>query len=317
MASFHKKAIGIDIGGSHITSVILDINGDILMKKTLPVTSRLLEDVMDVIFSCIEGMIHEDIIGIGVGVPGNVDPSQSSTRYLPNFGWFDPVPLGKLISERTGLPVTMRNDGRCAAIAECKYGVGKNSKVFAMLTLGTGIGGALIVNGQLFDGCSFDAGDFGHHVICSGTEAFNCVCGKKGCFECHASASGLVRHYNRTLQNTSSSDLSLSTAVRPPDTAYEVIERYRSNYDPYAMIAFDKFLMDLSTGLANLVTFYNPDIIALGGGLSQVPEIFDRIQLQVDAKTLPATRGYVKVLPSKLGRRAGAMGAALLALNNL
>ena len=116
-----------------------------------------------------------------MGVPGNVDPIKGSTRYLPNFGWLEELPLraklntvlsSKIISVKFK-PVFLRNDGRCAALAEAKYGAGKFSPVFTMLTLGTGIGGALVVGGKVFDGCSFDAGDFGHHVMRSGSDAFD------------------------------------------------------------------------------------------------------------------------------------------------
>lgn len=198
------------------------------------------------------------------------------------------------------LPITMRNDGRCAAIAESLLGSGKHSAVFALLTLGTGIGGSLIIEGQLFDGASFDAGDFGHHVIRAGEDGFACVCGKRGCFEMHASAQGLVRHYAR----------SGGTARN----AQEVMQQLRAGNDA-ARNAFSNYLDDLSTGLANLISFYNPDTIAVGGGLSHAPEIFDNIHALVDAKTLPASRGFVKIVPAMLGADAGAIGAALLALH--
>ena len=222
----------------------------------------------------------------------------------------------------------MRNDGRCAAIAESKFGVGKSESVFAMLTLGTGIGGALIIDGKLFDGSTFDAGDFGHHVIRSGEDAFPCVCGKRGkqayqrasymylvyisyihyayghrpgCFETHASAQGLVRHYEKA---------ALPSKVKD---AEEVIQRLRSG-DTLAALAVAQYLDDLSSGLANLVTFYNPSLIALGGGLAQSPEIFEDLQRMVDDKTLPATRGRVRIVSSQLGPDAGAIGAACLHL---
>jgi len=194
----------------------------------------------------------------------------------------------------------MRNDGRCAAIAEVTYGAGIGSNVLAMLTLGTGIGGALVNKGHLFDGSTFDAGDFGHHVIHSGPLAFDCVCGKKGCFEYHASAEGLLRHYkklngNKTIEN-----------------AHEFMIELRSSNDIIVQQAFDNYRDDLSTGLANIVTFYNPDVIIIGGGLSQASELFDGLVDLVDKKTLPATRGMVRIIPAMLSTDAGAIGAAVI-----
>eukprot|EP00607_Mallomonas_marina_P010361 CAMPEP_0182421360 /NCGR_PEP_ID=MMETSP1167-20130531/6712_1 /TAXON_ID=2988 /ORGANISM="Mallomonas Sp, Strain CCMP3275" /LENGTH=270 /DNA_ID=CAMNT_0024598411 /DNA_START=437 /DNA_END=1249 /DNA_ORIENTATION=- len=260
---------------------------------------------------------------IGLGIPGNVDPINGCTRYLPNFQWTQSVPIGKELSNQLHLPVHMRNDGRCAAVAESRYGAGKNSNIFAMLTLGTGIGGALIINHKLYDGCSFDAGDFGHHVICSGQEAFQCVCGKKGCFEYHASANGLIRHYQRERERMREREREREENSCDPrkektdtddielDNALIILEKVRGN-ESIAISALHSYKNDLATGLANLVTFYNPDTIALGGGLAQAEEIFEGLQDLVDTRTLPATRGIVKIVPAVLGVDAGAIGAALL-----
>lgn len=304
--------IGIDIGGSHITSVVVDDTFAVLSKVTLSINARDLESVLVAIEKATYSFAKStQVKGVGVAVPGNVDPVLNHARYLPNFSWGDgSVPLGLLMTQRLQLSpdtkISMRNDGRCAAIAEAKFGAGKDSKVFAFLTLGTGIGGALIVNGKLFDGASFDAGDFGHHVIRSGPDdAFPCACGKRGCFETQASAEGLVRHFKRSLS------INKAEFESTPINAEKVIVAMR-NGNLSAKQAFNSFLDDLSTGLANLVTFYNPDTIALGGGLSQAPELFTNLQRLVDEKTLPATRGRVKIVPSAVGVDAGAVGAAIL-----
>jgi len=309
--------VGIDLGGSHVTVLVARMSQEgqyeVIQSAVQAITDRAVSKVVDVIVECTRRTIESsgipisDMTAVGIAIPGNVDPMRNETRYLPNFGWLDPVPLGQTLSERLDqLPVVMRNDGRCAAIAESKYGSGRNSKVFAMLTLGTGIGGALVIDGKLFDGSSFDAGDFGHHVIRSGEDAFQCICGKRGCFEFHASADGLVRQFNK------------QAGSKGVTTAIQVLELLRGDESPAtetAKRAFEIYLDDLSSGLANLVTFYNPDTIALGGGLAQAPEIFQGLVERVDAKTLPATRGKVKIVPAVLGVDSGAVGAALLAYN--
>lgn len=318
-------SVGIDLGGSHVSAVVMELSTGAVQSKAcrdISVEDRAsVESIIDRISECIFQVVEEASasekweiclgrnipeLSIGIGVPGNVNPASGTTRYLPNFGWHQEVPLRELIHKSllhkalpcTFKPLQMRNDGRCAALAEAEYGSGKYASVFAMLTLGTGIGGALIVNGVLFDGVSFDCGDFGHHVISSGEAAFPCICGKSGCFERHASAQGLVRHYERTSSGKASD-------------AEEVIQKMRDG-DMHAQAAFVNFMDDLSTGLANLVSFYNPSVIALGGGLSQCIEIFENIELLVNQKTLPATRGIVSIVPSMLGPDAGAIGAALL-----
>jgi glucokinase len=291
--------IGVDLGGSHVCVLVINSEGIILRRITSSLENRDVSSVIDTIVNCCitVGIDTSKCQGLGIAVPGNVDPIKGTTRYLPNFGWLSEVPIKNLLTDKLGIMnIHMRNDGRCAAIAESVLGAGKNSQVFAMLTLGTGIGGALIINGRLIDGCSFDAGDFGHHVIAT-REPMACVCGKVGCFETHASAQGLVRHFNRLGGNATNAE--------------DILKLYRAA-DSIAINAFDEFMEDLSTGLANLVTFYNPDVIAIGGGLSRAPEIYKGLQLAVDKKTLPASRGKVSILGASLGNDAGAIGAALL-----
>jgi len=335
-----RCGIGLDIGGTHISAVALDQRckeaSDVLCSSERAVTDRDVETVVGLIVEClieVHGKLAEaygdefEISGIGFGVPGNVDPTLGTTRYLPNFQWLETVPLKDLVLKKlfssgslfghcdaSRVRVEMRNDGRCAAIAEFVFGYGKDCdgiSVFSMLTLGTGIGGAVIINGKLFDGASFDAGDFGHHVIRSGEGAMPCVCGKAGCFETHASAQGLVRLYNRLP--------GAEKCCTGPDgrghDALGVLKKLRAG-DAVAALAFETYADDLSSGLANLVTFYNPNVIVLGGGFGQAEELYvgDEIQRRVDAKSLTATRGKVKVVRAVLGGGAGALGAALLAL---
>eukprot|EP01035_Chromulina_nebulosa_P033306 gene33306-44586_t len=302
--------MGIDLGGSHITVIIVDEEGNVIDKMFSVIIDRSIQSVLSLLAEVCKKMLlkHTKIVAAGIAIPGNVDPTLGCTRYLPNFGWLDPVPVKSILQEQanTSISFSLRNDGRCAALAEYNFGVGKGSKVFSMLTLGTGIGGALIKDGILFDGVSFDAGDFGHHVICSGSDAFSCVCGKSGCFECHASASGLVRHYQRIVQASGCNDNGVSESDGKGNAvvnAEQVVALVRQQ-DMDAVTAFARFKDDLSTGLANLVTFYNPDVIALGGGLSQAPEVFNGLEAAVDAKTLPATRGKVRVLPAMLSVEA-------------
>ena len=334
-----ELAIGVDLGGTHVLAALVDPYGNVHARKRLSLAA---DDrgshsaISSAVSECIVDMWRHahshfaeclPLRGVGIAVPGNVDPKRGLARYLPNFGWRAPVDLASLVLDRPatgakGAPTTvrellsvdrlhMRNDGRCAALAERHFGVGSTGEhsVMAMLTLGTGIGGALIHDptpanqGALFDGCTFDAGDFGHHVMRSGAEAFQCVCGNRGCFECHASAAGLVRHWR--VASGDEGGISL-------DDARAVVQRMRDG-DSTAKAAFAAYRADLATGLANLVTFYNPSLLVLGGGLSATPELYEGLEKAVDGSTLPATRGMCKIVRSALGPDGAAMGAAWLA----
>jgi glucokinase len=132
--------LGIDLGGTHISFIVVDDSLDVKRKLVLPNNDRSVDGILDILRKTVAKIMADfpSLVSIGMGIPGNVDPSTGYARYLPNFQWFDPVPIGPCLYETIGLPVFMRNDGRCHAIAESKLGAGRNSKVFALLTLGTG-----------------------------------------------------------------------------------------------------------------------------------------------------------------------------------
>ena len=293
-----NNGVGIDLGGSHVSAIVLSPQGQLLHKQYASITDYSQSVVIEAIVECVS-KLPRSYDSIGMSVPGNVNPLKRTARYMPSFPWGGEVALGDILTRALQFPVHMRNDGRCAAIAESLFGVGRGSSVFALLTLGTGIGGALILDGTLFDGVTFDAGDFGHHVIRAGEDGFACVCGKRGCFEMHASAAGLVRHYIR--------------CGGKAGNAAEVMDAYRAA-DDAAHRALATYKEDLAHGIANLITFYNPDTIAIGGGLSLAGEVFDGLMQLVDSKTLPMTRGVAKILPASLGTDAGAIGAAWLGM---
>lgn len=344
MDSLQGLAIGVDLGGTHVLAALVDVRGQVYARHRQEISENARssrELIGRAISVCIVRVWRHaqhslpqclPIQGVGIAVPGNVDPIKGLARYLPNFGWLEPVDLqalildqrvddfldlaveseqGVLLRQLLGVDrIQMRNDGRCAALGERHFGVGNSGEhsVMAMLTLGTGIGGALLHNptptspGVLFDGCTFDAGDFGHHVIRSGKDAFTCVCGKRGCFETHASAQGLVRHWRAAGGDNASIIL---------DDARSVIELMREG-NSTAKAAFEAYRRDLETGLANLISFYNPSLLVLGGGLAAAAELYEGLQAAVDAQTLPATRGKCSIVQSGLASDCAALGAAQL-----
>ena len=335
-----EVSIGVDVGGTHILAIVMNRTGTIYSSEERDILAKdrmNIDQIIQLLVDCIISLIKKQtnkmmIVGIGLGIPGNVNPDTGHTRYLPNFGWLEPVPLRSLLQQKLSTNTTtttmnnnyniqMRNDGRCAALAEQFFSTSNTSgsgDYFAMMTLGTGIGGAFLFSGQtLLDGCSYDAGDFGHHVICSGQQAFDCVCGKRGCFETQASAAGLVRHYNHLLSKRKKEEEEEQSPLVSLDNAKYVMDLVVSNQSNVAEEAFENYLHDLSTGIANVITFYNPSMIVLGGKLGQHPLLYSQfhnrtLQQRVDDKTLPATRGKCRIQPARLASNSGAMGAALL-----
>ena len=189
-----RTAIGVDLGGSHVTAGVVTDDGTIHGQFEQDLDDLNFDKVIDVLDERIGAAIKaagSDVAGIGIGSPGNIDARSGAVLYSPNFGWTN-VPLGETLRKKFSLPVYVGNDARCATLGEFAFGAGKNTKNFVLLTLGTGIGGGIVADGDLILGNKWGAGEVGHHQI-RPTDGFICACGKIGCFEAQASGTGLIR----------------------------------------------------------------------------------------------------------------------------
>jgi len=306
------KAIGIDLGGSHVTAAVVGENGAIEDRAEIAVDDRSFAAVARTVVQAvaeIRGRIKGGAIeAIGIGSPGNVDFTTGAIRYSPNFGWRD-APLGATLGAEIGMPVHVANDARCAALGEYTYGTGVGTRDFALLTLGTGIGGGFVANGGLLLGRDGGAGELGHHQI--RRDGFVCGCGKIGCFEAQASGTGLMRHALAVAPSFPRSEL----MRKPPEKiGSKAIRKAAELGDPHGLAAWGNFVDDLACGLANLIAFVNPQTIALGGGVSSAGEfLLAALRPKVDALTTMVPAGRTQIVVAKLGNDAGAIGAAAMA----
>ncbi|HEV3157521.1 MAG TPA: ROK family protein [Candidatus Baltobacteraceae bacterium] len=312
-----RTTLGIDLGGSHILAAVVDESGRILERNERELTKLDVNDVVAAIVQAVSQIRTTDAgraaSAIGIGSPGNIDLRTGTVRYSPNFGWKD-VALGALLSEGLGTAVFVGNDARCATLGEYLHGSGKGTKNFVLLTLGTGIGGGVVANGRLVLGNTAAAGEFGHHQL-RATDGFVCACGKTGCFEAQASGMGLLRHAYALLASFPRSELLLSKKSDKPIGSKQVRKAAEAG-DPHALAAWKRFIEDLSVGIANVIAFLNPEIIALGGGVSSAGEfMLSALRPRVDELTVMAPRGMTRIVAAELGNDAGAIGAAALALN--
>ncbi|MBV9438450.1 MAG: ROK family protein [Candidatus Eremiobacteraeota bacterium] len=309
-----RAAIGVDLGGSHVTAAVVDEAGEISVKEERDIDDRrppaVVACLTTAVKAALDGTKHE-IAGIGIGSPGNVDLASGTIRYSPNFGWHD-VPLGELVrAELPKTPVFVGNDARCATLGEYAHGVGQGTQDFVLLTLGTGIGGGIVSGGVLALGYQMGAGEFGHHQI-RPESGFMCGCGKIGCFEAQASGTGLIRHAIRVAPSFPRSTL---LDVPREKLGSKAIRKAAQAGDPHATAAFNAFCDDLALGLANVVAAVNPEVIALGGGVSSAGDfLLDRVRPLVDARTTMVPRGTTRIVRATLGNDAGAVGAATAAL---
>ena len=305
-------AIGVDLGGSHVTAALVSDEGIIHAQHELDITDRSFDAVIASVSLVINGAMKETkekIVAIGVGSPGNIEARSGAVLYSPNFGW-ENAPLGDRLRSAFSLPVFVGNDARCATLGEYEHGIGRGTKDFALLTLGTGVGGGIVAGGRLVLGNRYGAGEIGHHQI-RPTDGFVCACGKIGCLEAQASGTGLIRHAFAVAPSFPRSAL---LDVPREKLGSKKIRKAAQAEDMHAMTAWKNFCSDLAIGLANIVAFTNPQVIALGGGVSTAGDfLLDSVRPRVDELTTMVPKGTTQIIVATLGNDAGQVGAATMA----
>lgn len=309
-----RRAIGVDLGGSHALATVVTEAGEI--------TARHEQDIIDrspgAVFAALENVIaaaiadakDKPVSGIGIGSPGNIDPKTGTIRWSPNFNWTN-VPLGDAMRAKFNVPVFIANDARCATLGEYVFGAGRGTRNFALLTLGTGIGGGIVAEGELLLGHQMGAGEFGHHTIRPDT-GFVCGCGRVGCFEAQCSGTGLIRH---AFALAASFPRSTLLDVPKEKLGSKAIRKAAQAGDGHALAAWNRWIDDLALGLVNVIAFVNPEVIAMGGGVSSAGDfMLDAVRTLVDARTTTVPRATTKIIRAVLGNDAGAVGSATMAM---
>jgi glucokinase len=307
-----RTAIGVDLGGSHVTAGVVTDDGTIHGQFEQDLDDLQFDKVIEVLAERIGAAIKaagSDVTGIGIGSPGNIDARSGAVLYSPNFGWQN-EPLGETLRKRFSLPVYVGNDARCATLGEYTFGTGKKTKNFVLLTLGTGIGGGIVADGDLILGNRWGAGEVGHHQI-RPTDGFICACGKTGCFEAQASGTGLIRHAFAVAPSFPRSTI---LDVERDKLSSKKIRKAAQAGDRHALAAWGNYCGDLAIGLANIIAFVNPEMISLGGGVASAGDfMLDAVRPQVDTLTTMVPRGTTQIVVAQLGNDAGQVGAATMA----
>ncbi len=307
-----KMAIGIDLGGSHVLAAIVDPDGKIVARAERDIVDTAIDGVVTLIASAVAeaaDATKDKIEAIGLGSPGSIDIASGAVRYSPNFNWHD-VPLGERLRQAIGKPVIVGNDARCATLGEFTYGTGRGVSNFVLLTLGTGIGGGIVAGGKLVIGKHGGAGEVGHHQI-RATDGFICGCGKRGCFEAQASGTGLIRHALALAPSFPRSEL---VSGKPAKLGSKAIRKAAESGDGHGVAAWNAYVDDLARGIANIIAFVDPDVIALGGGVASAGEFLTHaLAPRVDALVTMVPRGETRIVAAALGNDAGAIGAATMA----
>jgi len=294
-------------------AALVDDSGKIVLRAEQDIEDQGFEPVVESIGTVVDQVLAQmkksEVSAAGIGAPGNVELVSGTVAYSPNLRWTD-KPLGAAVARRIGLDVHVANDARCATLGEYRFGIGAGTSDFVLLTLGTGIGGGIVSNGLLAIGHGAGAGEVGHHQI-RATDGFNCNCGKIGCFEAQASGTGLIR---QALALEPSFPRSTLVPANTQKRGSKAIRKAAQAGDPHALAAWERFVDDLARGLANVIAFVNPEVIALGGGVSSAGDfLLTPLRPKVDTLTTMAPRGTTRIEIAQLGNDAGAIGAAEVA----
>lgn len=311
--------IGVDIGGTTIKMAFIDQFGEIITKWEIVTNCEnegreITSDICQAIFNKINELNEpkEKLIGIGVGAPGFINIDTGFIYKSVNIGWTD-FPLKDRLEVETGLPVIVDNDANLAALGEMWRGAGDGAKNLLAVTLGTGIGGGLIANGQILHGVNGMAGEIGHITsLARGGAA--CNCGKTGCLETIASATGIARIATERVKEHQhqNSELAVIYNRQKSLTAKDVFDQAIAG-DMLALEVVDEISFHLGLALANLANATNPEKIVVGGGVSRAGDfLIKSINKHFNAYALPRVAAGAEITVATLGNDAGVMGAVWL-----
>lgn len=313
--SNEKLYLGIDLGGTFIKGGVVDREGNILATGKVATEAQLGADrVADNIASLIEELVEkssvqrEAIVGVGIGSPGMVDSAAGVIIYANNLP-FNCFPLAYEIERRTGFAAKVANDANAATLGEVKFGSARGRSSVVMLTVGTGVGGGVIIDGKLFEGNRSAGAELGHMTLISGGE--ECTCGRRGCLEAYASATALIRDTKRKMQERPDSTM---WEVGSLDVVDGMTAFSRKDTDEAAREVVDSFIRHLADGILSFANVFRPEMIIIGGGISAEGEkLLSPLREIVNREIYAGTAGpSVELVVASLANKAGTLGAAAL-----
>jgi len=314
-----RLALGIDLGGTKILAALVTWEGRIVSQEYTPTEAKagpeaVIERMLLAADRVVKlgGMKPSDLAGTALAIAGIIDTRRGIVTTSPNLpGWKD-IPLRDEIAQKLTTTTYLVNDADAAALGEHRFGAGRGTKHMVYITVSTGIGGGIIINGELYSGANGCAGEFGHMTI--DPDGPKCACGRKGCWEALASGSAIAREARRRL-NAGEKSL-LNHKKTPRAVTAETVGEAANNGDRLALEVITTAGQYLGIGLANIINIFNPEMIVVGGGVSNLGEMLlnpAREVLRQRAFDLPLNT--VRIVRSRIGATAGALGAAALVFN--
>ena len=313
-----KYYIGIDLGGTNIAAGVCNSEFKIIAKASTP-TNRprlrkdICHDMVKVSLEAIEkaGLTLSDIESVGVGSPGTVNSDLGVIEYSNNLDFYN-EPVAKYIRDEMGLPVYVENDANAAAYGEFVAGAAKGAKDAVCITLGTGVGGGIIIGGKIYSGFNYAGAEIGHMVV--EVDGVQCTCGRKGCFEAYSSATGLIRMTKEAMD------------AHPESKMHEMMGDHVSGRlafnamragDEAAKSVVDKYIKYLAEGIANTINIFQPEILCIGGGVCNEGDALME-PLKAEVRELVYSKRSERntaIVRAELGNEAGVIGAAFLGIS--
>ncbi|MGH7457500.1 MAG: ROK family protein [Longimicrobiaceae bacterium] len=314
-----KWIVGVDLGGTNTVVGVLPVRGgEVHALRKLPTepergADAVVDRMVEMVEEAISGVLAEfggdrgDLAGVGIGSPGPLDRETGVVVATPNLGWRN-FPLRDLVSERVRLPATLDNDANCATFGEWWLGAGREVETLVGLTLGTGIGGGIVLEGEIYHGCSDVAGEIGHMTI--EANGRKCPCGNYGCLEQYASGPAIA---TRALEGIESGEKTVLTELVQGDlsklTAAAVYEGVLRG-DVYATEVMKETAKFLGAGVANIVNVLNPEMVVISGGVTQAGDhLFEPLRAEVRRRAFRAAEECCSIVSGALPGTAGVVGA--------
>jgi glucokinase len=310
--------LGVDLGGTKVLTALVDADGRVLTSHKRPTDARygpeaVIADVVACVRDCL-GDAADRATGLGIGVAGQVDTGTGTVSYAPNLGWQN-VALGDALASAVDLPVVVANDVRAAAVGEWQHGSGAGTRDLVALFVGTGIGGAVVADGNLLEGSLSAAGELGHTMLVADGRA--CHCPNTGCLEAYAAGWAIAERARDAVRIDPFEGAALvALAGSVDDITAEHVTALCRDGDALAFRIVDETGRYLAAGATGLVNAFNPEIVVFGGGVIEaLPEMVSVVREHVHRFALPASRNAVRIEHASLGGSAGVVGAAALARN--
>ena len=310
--------IGVDLGGTNISVGVVDEDFNIIGRgKTKTNSPRPAEEIFEDIAKCISmaaddaGISLDDVNVIGVGTPGSVNDETGYIDYSNNLR-FDKVPAKQMLEELTGKPCFFANDASCAALGELYAGAGKGCKNLIAITLGTGVGSGIVIDGKVFRGANSAGGEIGHTVI--NVNGAECTCGRKGCWESYASATALIAQTKHAMKENPESKMwnCAGNDIESVNgrTAFDAMRMG----DEAAKAVVDKYIYYVAVGIIHVINVFQPDVLCVGGGICNEGEtlLAPIRKYVVEERYSKYAQKQTEICKAQLGNDAGIIGAAML-----